>query len=1839
MATPVGNSVPLLTSANNNNGTLTDEFISGLAQGGSWTFDGGPRVITYSFDLNFDGTTQTWTTEWMNAVASAFGAWQSVANIQFVQAGTPNAQAQNLSAADIAIALAPGEGEGVIAGLGIFPDPVYADQLLNLSGYDRFSGPFPVPRPEGDITFDNLHPIFANGLAPGSGGFYILLHEIGHALGLKHAFDDGGSGRPTLSSLGVGAYDSGLYTLMEETTEFGPFGPGPLLLDIAAIQHIYGANMSYRTGADVYAIGSGFGGTVWDAGGIDTFDASAATVFSGGTYTIDLRPGTTSGFGIFNGGPSTGAGVITSIAYGVTIENAIGSAGDDVIFGNDGNNNLSGGQFGSDIIHGGAGDDTLSGSGFFGPDSLLGGAGNDTYTVDDLSTTVIEQSGEGTDTVQTRQSYTLPANFENLVLTGDSPISGVGNNLDNTFTGNSRDNSISGGAGVDTALHAGLFRQYQVTGTPGTTGSIAGPEGADNLASIERLVFVDGSLNYDAMASIWRVDRLYEATLDRHGDPLGLNNWAAQMDNGVALSTVAIGFTDSVEFQTIYGSLDNSAFVEQLYLNVLNRPSDPGGLASWVGFLDSGTFTRGEVVVGFSESQEFIDSHASQLAAGRWDIDETAGSVARLYWGTLGRVPDAGGLTNWANFLKSGQITLAQAADGFTGSAEFQAAYGSLDDTQFVEQLYLNVLERPADPGGLASWLGFLDTGAARGQVALGFTESQEFQIKTIGLVDDGVLIAHPIVGTGGNDMLKGSLIGDTISGGDGDDTIYGYDPDESPIGDVSITATRVASGLDQPLFAVAPPDDLARLFVVEKNGLVRILDLETQQILPTPFLDLTGQIATGGEQGLLGLAFHPNFAQNGFFYVNVINAAGDTEIRRYQVSAGDPNQADAASAAPVITIDQPDGLTNHKAGWLGFGPDGYLYAALGDGGGAGDPGNNAQNIDSLLGKMLRLDVDADAFPDDPRNYAIPSDNPFAGISGADEIWALGLRNPWRPGFDRATGDLYIADVGQNVWEEINLGQPGANYGWDLREGPDPFNGGSLLGPPPIVSPIYSYQQDGSQSITGGYVYRGPGSGLQGQYFFADFISGKIFTLSSSGGVWSATERTAQITADAGAINSPASFGQDGLGNLYIVDIDGDIFRLASNAEIDDTGDVLSGGSGNDILFGGPGNDTLEGGAGNDQLFGGAGDDTYVINEDLDVVIENPEGGTDTVIANLSFGVEYVLPENVENVTLGSSQQNVTGNGLDNIILGGSHNNVLRGGAGNDYLHDGNFGIDTLYGETGNDHLVGSGSDRLVGGEGDDTYETSLVMRREFVLDATGEPGSQILDGASLHLDADAGGTSLFTNLYAGLGGIFPADPGRMEIHITENGSTAAHIQIDPTLGGLPLGTGNYSDARTGPFPPSDHAWFYFQPGDDFATGSFTINSFEYDSTGLWELQLLNMEFEIVSTQTGAVFSGSIFIDNAFTPALADAITEMDGEGNDTLIAYADDTVSGTFELAGRNMENVTLTGTGAVDVIGTAADNVLTGNSAANVLQGLEGTDAAGYSGLFRQYQVSGDAKAGASVDGPDGLDTLTGIEKLSFVDGSLNFDPASHVAQVYRLHDAALGNDDDAFGINHWVEQLDADAAELSTVAQVLTENSAFQAAYGNLDNDEFVSQLYLDVLDRAATPDELTAGVNTLMSGGTRADVMLGLSESQENIDNHAAQVNAGLWDIDETAASVARLYFGTLDRAPDVAGLTNWVNFLKTGQITLPQAAEGFTASAEFQAAYGSLNNTQFVELLYLNVLDRPADPGGLANWLGFLDAGATRGQVALGFTESQEFQINMIGLIDGGIQAVDAVFIP
>jgi len=364
----------------------------------------------------------------------------------------------------------------------------------------------------------------------------------------------------------------------------------------------------------------------------------------------------------------------------------------------------------------------------------------------------------------------------------------------------------------------------------------------------------------------------------------------------------------------------------------------------------------------------------------------------------------------------------------------------------------------------------------------------------------------------------------------------------------------RVVTGMDFPIFLAPVPDTTGRVFVVERAGRIRILSPANGVIAATPFLDLTGQVSTDGERGLLGFATAPDFATSGRFYVYLTVADGTIEVRRYQTLANNRDQADPASGDAILRIAHP--RTNHNGGWLGFGPDGMLYIGVGDGGGANDPDNNGQNRSTLLGKMLRIDPSSDGFPNDPdRDYAIPAGNPFTSPN-APEVWAFGLRNPFRNSFDPLTGNLYIGDVGQDRVEEIDLaraGEAGLNFGWPIMEGTQVFRGPANT--PGLTPPIAEYShgagaREGS-SVTGGVVYRGPLESLRGEYLFADFVQPNRWSI-QTGVILQGTTipstrfqlRNADFTPTAGTIDNVVAFGTDASGNVYLVDFDGEIFVI-----------------------------------------------------------------------------------------------------------------------------------------------------------------------------------------------------------------------------------------------------------------------------------------------------------------------------------------------------------------------------------------------------------------------------------------------------------------------------------------------------------------------------------------------------------------------------------------------------------------------------------------------------------------------------------------------------------------------
>jgi len=350
-----------------------------------------------------------------------------------------------------------------------------------------------------------------------------------------------------------------------------------------------------------------------------------------------------------------------------------------------------------------------------------------------------------------------------------------------------------------------------------------------------------------------------------------------------------------------------------------------------------------------------------------------------------------------------------------------------------------------------------------------------------------------------------------------------------------------VVAGLASPLDLQSAPGDRTRLFVVEQAGRIRII--RAGSLVSTPFLDISARIASGGERGLLGLAFHPQFTLNGRFFVNYTDRSGDTRIAEFRAATPAGDTAEAASERELLFVRQP--FANHNGGGLAFGNDSFLYIGLGDGGSAGDPQRNGQSLSTHLGKILRIDVDGGSL------YRVPADNPFVGRSGTlPEIWAFGLRNPWRFAFDRATGDLFIGDVGQSALEEVDVGlasrRGGENYGWNTMEGSRCFSPAGGCDTSGLTLPVTEYGRSDGFSITGGVVYRGCRMpGYAGHYFYADYGTGLVrsFRLEAGRAV-EPRDWTTALSGAARVIRNPSSFGVDADGEVYIVDYDGEIYRI-----------------------------------------------------------------------------------------------------------------------------------------------------------------------------------------------------------------------------------------------------------------------------------------------------------------------------------------------------------------------------------------------------------------------------------------------------------------------------------------------------------------------------------------------------------------------------------------------------------------------------------------------------------------------------------------------------------------------
>jgi len=773
------------------------------------------------------------------------------------------------------------------------------------------------------------------------------------------------------------------------------------------------------------------------------------------------------------------------------------------------------------------------------------------------------------------------------------------------------------------------------------------------------------------------------------------------------------------------------------------------------------------------------------------------------------------------------------------------------------------------------------------------------------------------------------------ITGTNGADVIHGY-PETNPP-----PSSEVASGLYRPLFATAPQGDKDHLYVVSQGGTITVHDITNPQATSKVFIKIPDEIINNStEAGLLGFTFHPQFATNGKCYVNYTERSSQEQvIVEYTIDLNDTNSPPASTSRKIMTIDYPDDTSHHRAGWIDFGPDGKLYIATGDG--FEKEGTSQSNADAAqtltntdrsinhLGKILRIDVNGDDFPEDPdRNYSIPdgSDgtpaNPtdFQGVAEdlqvPSEIWAIGLRNPWRASFG-PDGKLYVADVGQNSYEEVNIVEAGKNYGWRVAPGADgPQNS------PNYSDPYFFYGRNpedpiNGRSVTGGYFYTGDGE-LKGKYIFGDFVAGKIFAMDVSGATGQAEEithlfRDAQGSQiDFGAL---ASFGRDGQGNLYAVSygngfgLTGKVFRLSDSTPVTDGPDSIEAGGGNDVVYAGAGNDTIHGGDDNDHLYGeadddhlygdtgadilegGAGKDTYYVDGDDTVVESSANADLDAVITSASFTLDAgVAVEILQTNSLSSKTAlDLTGNGYDQQIFGNAGSNRLVGGGG---------------------------KDTLAGFDGDDTY----------VIDSSDDEIHFVAERAT-------GGKDTIESYVD------------FSLNAEEPNSVYHHIENLTLLGSATKGTGN--------------------AGDNHITGNGIANIL--DGAGGKD------------TLAGGDGNDTYYVDSD-----DDSIVEANGMGTDTIIVSG-----GSYVLADDVHVEIIKADTNNDwgDLTGNNLANIFHGNKGANLIDGRGGNDTIVLSGNRTSYTITRNQDGSFSLAGNgSGTDTIRNVEIFQFADGAVS-------------------------------------------------------------------------------------------------------------------------------------------------------------------------------------------------------------------------------------------------------------
>ena len=1503
MATPVHNAVAQLPGT-----SFENKAINGLVQGSVWQFS-GVHQLTYSLDSS--GYGGPWTAEWSDAVAQAMAAWTAVADLSITQ--IPSRGSVYQSNADLSISLTGSylaSNFGAMA-MGIFPDPPTGDEVLGYLERTRET----YPRPEGDAYFDDSYYVFQD-LDPGWEGFETILHELGHVLGLKHPFDDGGNYRPTYAQLGLNDYDVGRWTVMSYNTTGQEATPMPL--DILAIQRIYGANLGYHTGDDTYALTANAPlRTIWDAGGIDTLDLSGLS--QGRSVRLEGGSG-----GVFaDDGLDPWDACYLAIAYNVTLENVVGTPYRDFIHGNDANNVLDSGGH----------------SWWEGAEELAGGKGDDTYVLRSNTDIVIEQPGEGSDTIRAGFDYTLPATLENLELAGDLDLEGTGNDLDNRITGNAGNNLLDGGAGADT-LAGGAGDDTYLLDDPGDVVQENPGEGTDGVRAPFSHVLADNVENLELTGA-----------QDADGTGNALNN--VLIGNAGVNVLTGLGGDDLLDGGAGADSLIGGTGDDTYTLD------DPG---------DTLTELPGEgadtVRAGFSFVLPAVLENLTLLGAG--DFSGEGNAADNTLIGNAG----ANALTGHA-----GNDRL----DGGGGNDTLTGGVG--DDVYEVDSLGDVMVENPGE-----------GTDTVEASVSLTLDADLEHLTLTgwgwINATGNG--LDNILTGNLGNNTLDGGAGADILRGGAGDDT-YLIDPgdlvEESPLGGTDTVKADFSHVLGDNLEKLTllgagnvdgTGNDLANTLVgnVGDNVLAGLAGNDqldggggADSLIGGPgddtyTVDATDTIVELPGEGLDGVRAEFDYVLADDLEKLTLLGVGDW--------TGTGNAADNwlfgnAGANALSGLDGDDLLDGGAGADTligGTGNDRYVVDGAGDSV-SENPGEGIDRVESSVTWALDEDfenlyltgyanIDGTGNDLDNEIFGNPVANHLDGGAGDDILHGTGG--------DVMTGGLgndffWLWSTGNQVVEQPGEGIDtvrGTVYGTTFLdanvenlelEGGDGYNGVGNAGDNQITGSAGNNQLDGG---LGNDTLLGQGGN--------DILIGNIGQDWMAGGpgddVYEVDDLGDSVVENAGEGLDKVQAWLD-----WTLDANVENLALLGNAHLNGTGNDLDnrldGNAGDNILTGGAGNDRLNGwgngGGGVDTLIGGPGDDVHIVNDGQETLVEAANEGIDTVRSSLT----WTLAANFENLELGGfTNLDGTGNDLDNHLVGNGYVNVLTGLLGNDTLESGG-GADTLVGGPGDDTYVISSGETIIelAGEGNDTVRVIVGYAYGYTLGANLE---------NLELDWHLG-MSMFGNTADNR---ITGDTGNDALY-----GLAGNDTLDGGAGADTLAGGAGHDAYV----------------VDNAADSITENPNEgADTAKAWLSWMLGINLENLVLLGDADLNGTgNAVNNSITGNAGNNVLNggagsdaLAGNGGDDtyLVDNVGDTVSEnadagydgvissvTFTLAA-NLEALTLTGAAHLNGTGNALDNALTGNAGNNTLQGGAGMDTL----------IGGAGKD--TLDGGPGADTLAG-------------------------------------------------------------------------------------------------------------------------------------------------------------------------------------------------------------------------------------------------------------------------